>query len=268
MLAHDSWVAIGQVVNMKMFPLLGAFCTLSASGIAQNFVDGSITAYVHPNWVLQSCYYVPATQDPIGLIKVDGSLVNTFATSNGDHCEANGTSRDTVAGGMRLTQTATAMGVHFCDWVYVPTPEEPLGEVEIGQQAQIDGSVTLTNQQCAGAGLGWAEATSNVTVPSLAVLTDSAAQTVLGGLGDVSGAYAGITGYSANVQLGNGTFTDTDFAYDDNVVCVNYLFVQHRSRSFVRVSSLRSSGSPGTAQAVADMVGDCTTGALLWVCPL
>lgn len=253
---------------MKAIPILGAWCALSASAVAQTFfVDGTIQAIVHPNWILQSCTYVPATHDPIGVISVDGSRVNTIATSNGDHCKADGISRDTVAGGARWSQTAAATGVHFCDWVYVPTPDEPLGEVEIGQDAQVSGSVTLTNQHCAAAGLGWAEATSNVTFPSLAVLTDSAAQSSPGVLGDVSRAYVGISGYSANVGLGNGTFTDWDYASNGNVICVNYLFVQHRSRSFVRVSSLRSTTSPGAAEAIADMVGDCTTGALLWVCP-
>jgi hypothetical protein len=251
--------------------LLPALCIVSVAsvGVAQGpfWSEGSMTVWGGAGWTMGACYYQAATHDPMGVIYVDGSRVNTYATSNGDHCEANGLARDTVAGGNRLSQTATAEGLHFCEWFYNPTPEEPLGEVEIQQDAYVEGSVTLTNQHCAGAGLGWAEATCNLLPDSLAVLTDSAAETIAGGLGDVSGAYAGISSGSANVSLGNGTFTDNDYAYHDTFVCVNYVFFQHRSRAYVKVSALRSAGSPGTTEADADMFGDCTTGALLWVCP-
>jgi hypothetical protein len=249
--------------------LLGALCTLSLSALAPaQFVDGSMTVWIAANWTMGACYYVPATQDPLGLILPNGAgLVNTFATSNGDHCEADGIARDAVAGGNRLIQTATAEGLHFCEWFYNPTPDEPLGEVEIGQGADIYGTVTLTNQHCAGAGLGWVEATSNVLPVTLAVLDDSAAETVVGGLGDVSAAYTGISGYSANVQFGNGTFPDSDSDSNGTVICINYVYMQHRSRAYVKVAALRSAGSPGTTEADASMYGDAWTGALLYVCP-
>jgi hypothetical protein len=248
--------------------LLVAFCATTIAGFAHaQGGEGSMYVTASASWAMGNCYYIPATHDPIGLIHVDGSRVNTFATSNGDACSADGIARDTVAGGNRLSQTATAEGLHFCEWFYSPTPEEPLGEVEIQQEAGVSGSVTLTNQHCAAGALGWAEATCNLLPDSLAVLTDSAAETVAGGLGDVSGAYAGIGGGSANVSLGNGTFADADYDSHETVVCVNYVFMQHRSRAFARVSALRSTGSAGVTEATADMAGFCTTGALLWVCP-
>jgi hypothetical protein len=253
--------------SMNLLHKLGALCVLTLPCAAQ-WVEGSITMTGGGGWMIGNTNWSEEIDDPMGVIlSGDEGRVNTIASSNGDHCEAHGLARDVVAGGLRLSQTANAYGVHFCEWNYIPTEEEPLGEVEIQQSAGVDGAVTLTNQHCAGAALGYAEASSNVLMTSLAVLDDSAAETISGGLGNVSAAYTGISGYSANVSVGNGTFGDTDFASDANAVCINYVFVQHRSRAFVRVSALRSSGSAGTTEADADMTGDCVTWLYLGVCP-
>ncbi len=242
--------------------LVGAACALALASIASAQQMTFIVADAH--WQALSNTFVPETNDPIGLIQVNGSLVNTFATSNGDHCEANGISRDTVAGGSRLQQTATAIGFHTAEWLHVGPPD---GEVELNQAAGIDGTVTLINTVSAAAALGFAEASSNMAPPALAVLDSSAASTVVGGLGSLSGAYAGGPAVTPIVGVGPGTFVDSDYASADAYACLNYLWVQHKSRAFIRVATLRANMSPGNAEATGSMTGDCTTWAYLGHCP-
>ncbi len=233
-----------------------AASSASAQGMTFNVADG--------HWMLLSNSFITETNDPIGLIMVDGSLVNTYSTSNGDHCAANGISRDAVAGGSRLQQAATSIGYHSASWEHVG---EGMGDVEIAQQAVVDGSVTLVNTNCGAAALGFAQASSSLTTPSLAVLLGSAATTVAGALGDLSGAYAGIAPQTPVVHLGVGTYADSDFATNFGYACTNLLTVDHKSRSFIKVLSLRTAVSPGNAQATGSMTGDCATWAVLGHCP-
>ncbi len=246
--------------------LLGALCTLVLAGAttAQNgtmhFSTGSA------NWMLQSCTYTPELDDPIGNISVDGSKVNTRAESDGDSCSGSGIAVDTVTGGARWTQEAQADGLHVCSWLYVATFEEPLGEVEIFQTATIEGQVRLTNSHAAAAALGFCRASSSVGTLADAALLDSAAETVAGGIGDLSSAYCGEP-YLPNVSLGNGLFPDSDFDSSGAVVCTNSLVVEHRSCAFIRVAAARIAASAGSARARASLNGECETWAHLYVCP-
>ena len=247
--------------------MLGA---VALAGVAPaqwtDVIDGSMTFHVNGPWILQGCTLVPETDDPLGVVALDGSRVNTYAHADGDTVDADGEARDTTSGGKRYEQTAQAEGLHICTWTYMPTPQDPDGEVEIVQDADIFGSVTLTNLHTAGAVLGFCEASSNITAPALALLDDSASETVAGMLGDLSGAFCG-EAFTANPHFGNGTFNDSDSQQTAAVQCVNRLVVQHRSCGFVRVAAARVPASPGIARVLAAMTGSCNTEAWLYVCP-
>ena len=120
--------------------LVGAACALALASIVSAQQMTFIVADGH--WQALSNSFLPETSDPMGQIWLDGSKVNTFATSNGDHCEASGHSRDTVVNGPRLVQTATAIGFHTAEWEHVGPGN---GEVELNQSAGVDGTVTIVN---------------------------------------------------------------------------------------------------------------------------
>lgn len=249
--------------------LLGAFCALSLAGAAmsQTVSDGTMNFWVAGgNWIFLGCTQSAEVDDPIGLIQINGSLVNTRAEADGDTCSGSGIARDTVAGGPRLVQTARAEGTHTCRWLYLAVVGQPIGEVEIFQTASIDGTVTTMNTHAIAAALGFCEASSSVGTLATAVLTDSAAETVAGGLGNLNGAYCGEP-FTPNVQLGQGTFPDSDFDSSGAVVCTGSLITTHRSCAFIRVGARRTNASPGNAEGTASLDGICTTDALLFICP-
>lgn len=252
---------------MKTLRLLGATCALSLVPTisAQDFVDGTMQFWIlDAHWALLGCSFTPETDSPIGFVLANGTTQVATATSNGDHCEASGTARDTVAGGSRLTLTATAMGVHVCEWEHV---DDELGEVELLQSVAANGTVIVQNLNAAAAALGWAEASSNIAPAILAVLTTSAGSTVAGALGNLSAAYDGITPQTPVVSLGAGTYTDNDADTLIALECTDYLWVQHRSRAFIKVLALKATNSPGDALGTGSMSGDCYTDAFLLHCP-
>ncbi|MCA8951603.1 MAG: hypothetical protein KDE27_19000 [Planctomycetes bacterium] len=246
----------------------GALCalSLSAAAMAQTLVDGTMTFYVAGgNWIFQGCTESAEIDDPIGMIQVNGTLINTRAEADGDTCSGNGIARDTVAGGPRLLQTAHAEGSHVCRWLYFGLVGTS-GEVEIYQTASIDGSVTLQNKQAIAAALGFCEASSSAGTLATAVLTDSVAETAFNTIGNLSNAYCGEP-YTPNVGLGAGTYPDSDFDTSGAVVCTGALTTTHRSCAFIRVGALRTAASAGNAEGTATLSGICTTQALLYVCP-
>ncbi len=248
--------------------LLGAACTLFTASLATaQITDGSMSFTIAGgSWVLQSCSQTNEVTDPYGLITVDGSRLDTFARANGDMCKGTGEAKDTVAGGARYEQTSAAEGYHVCSLIYLASPQNPEGEVEIIQDAEIEGQVDLLNQHAVGAALGYCRASSTAGTLAEAVLDDSVAETVSGAIGDLSQAYCGES-YTPNVQLGNGLFTDSDAEQSVNVVCQNSLVVEHRSCAFVRVGAARIAASAGPARSRVSMDGTCSTTAFLFVCP-
>lgn len=252
---------------MKTLRLLGATCALSLAPTisAQDFVDGTMQFWIlDTHWMFVDCQLMPETDTPLGFVLGNGTTQIATATSDGDHCEASGTARDTVTGGSRLTLTATAMGVHICEWEHVG---EEQGEVELLQSVIAEGTVTVQNLSAGAAALGWAEASSNIAPTILAVLTTSAGSTVAGALGNLSGAYAGIAPQTPIVGLGAGTYTDIDADSLVAIECTDYLWVQHRSRAFIKVLALKATNSPGDALGTGSMSGDCYTDAFLLHCP-
>lgn len=200
--------------------------------------------------------------DPLGLVAVDGSRLDTFARATGDICEGSGLAKDTVAGGARYEQTSAAVGYHTCTFLYFGMVGRPLGQVDIIHNTGIDGQVELTNQHAAGAALGYCRASSTVGSLSSSVLTNSVAETRVGVIGDLSGAYCGET-FVPNVQLGNGLFTDSDTQLTLTQAFASNLVIEHRTCAFIRVSAARVASSAGAATAQVSMSGGCNTLALL-----
>ncbi|MEC7584172.1 MAG: hypothetical protein VYE77_07625 [Planctomycetota bacterium] len=235
-------------------PLLVAL-PLSVSAKSQ------MTIYVHSSkWVLNSTSYEPRTDAPPGVVcrNIFGSVLGrgqAKASSTGTFAHGSGYAWD-VSLGCDISVAAAATGLVNRSFRYIvgsvnpggpstpggPTPKpggggtgSSQGEVELWGRVEAAGFANLKDADCAAAALGYAEFKTNITSPIYAPLHDSVAATGSYSFGSLQAAYSGLgVGINVNVGTGTGHYPDQEQDEIGHADCVNYYFVQHRSRAYIK----------------------------------
>ena len=212
-------------------------------------------------WVLTASSYVPRTDAPRGVIcsNIFGMVLGRArakATSSANRASGAGFAWDTSLG-CDVQAAAAATGLYNRTYRYIvgaggppttpggggPTPTNPGtttgstgGEVEVWARCTAAGVANLNNADCAAAALGYSQFTSSLGTSIYAALQDSAAVTGSYSLGNLQAAYQGLgVGLNVNVGTGTGSYPDSDQNEVGQADCVNYYFVQHRSRAYIKV---------------------------------
>ena len=208
-------------------------------------------------WMLTASSYEPAVDAPPGMVctNIFGVVLGrgrAKAVSTGTAAGGAGFAWDTSLG-CDITVVAAATGLYNRTYRYIAGPVGPVtpggptpkpiggggsgqGEVELWARCEASGVANLLNADCAAAALGYSQFTSSLTSPIYAALNDSAAATGSYSLGNLQAAYNGLgVGINVNVGTGTGSYPDQDQNEIGQADCVNYYFVQHRSRAYIKL---------------------------------
>ena len=240
------------------------------------------TASANGTWLGINRTYVPGIDTPPPAVCTGGfghtlGVATSAAYSNGTSCAGAGSAFD-ASWGCDVLNIANAIGLVNETWAY-KAEREP-GQVEGGSSSseasrgratvtarvEVGGAAHLTNAACAAAALGYAEFTCSLTAPLEAKLLRSAGETRSGQLGTIGGSHGGLSG-SVNVSfgLGEGTYPDSDINATSAQDCLNYFFIQHRSRAYIKVWA--NAGLDPLAECSAVMWGRVSASAVLDTCP-
>ena len=240
------------------------------------------TASANGTWLGINRTYVPGIDTPPPAVCTGGfghtlGVATSAAYSNGTSCAGAGSAFD-ASWGCDVLNIANAIGLVNETWTY-KAEREP-GQVEGGSSSseasrgratvtarvEVGGAAHLTNAACAAAALGYAEFTCSLTAPLEAKLLRSAGETRSGQLGTIGGSHGGLSGsVNVSVGLGEGTYPDSDINATSAQDCLNYFFIQHRSRAYIKVWA--NAGLDPLAECSAVMWGRVSASAVLDTCP-
>ena len=225
-----------------------------------DLATSQMTVFIHSSkWVLTATSYQPRTDAPPGVVcrNIFGHVLGrgqAKASSTGSFASGSGYAWD-VSLGCDIAVAAAATGLYNRTYRYMvgavtpggpsggPTPK-PIGggttgptqgEVELWGRCEANGFADLQDADCAAAALGYSQFSTNITSPIYAALNDSAAATGSYSLGNLQAAYNGLgVGINVNVGTQTGYYPDQDQNEIGHADCVNYYFVQHRSRAYIK----------------------------------